>query len=83
MNDRPSIRPPAGRHQDPDLTTEWTRPQSPVVPRPTYWPSILALSICFGLWGVVTSVWMSIVGAAGMGLAVAGWIREAQNDPHE
>lgn len=49
-------------------------PRPTVLPRPTYWPAIMAASICFGLWGVLTSVWLIVVGAAGTVLSAAGWL---------
>jgi hypothetical protein len=53
------------------------------MPRPTYWPAVLALSICFALWGVLTSVWMIVVGGAGAVLAAARWFGELRDEPVE
>jgi membrane protease YdiL (CAAX protease family) len=53
------------------------------LPRPTYWPAILALSICFALWGVLTSVWLTVVGVAGVVLAGARWLAELHHEQGE
>ncbi|MGD8863903.1 MAG: cytochrome c oxidase subunit 4 [Myxococcales bacterium] len=75
--------PASGRNHSSAKAADWNEPRSPVVPRPTYWPATLALSVCFALWGVLTSVWMIVVGMAASGLAIAGWIRELDHDPIE
>ncbi|MDP9313846.1 MAG: hypothetical protein M3R24_23700 [Chloroflexota bacterium] len=44
------------------------------LPRPTYWPAVLALGITFLAWGVVTSLLIVVVGILLLVLAVGGWI---------
>jgi hypothetical protein len=73
----------ADRRRDPAPTVDSSEPRPPTLPSPTYWPATLALSACFALWGVLTSIWMVGVGVAGAGLAIAGWIRELGHDPVE
>ncbi len=58
-------------------------PGPETLPRPTFWPAILALSVCFALWGVLTSVWLIVVGAAGTLLAAARWFGELQHERDE
>lgn len=65
------------------LPVEWRPPRPEVVPRPTYWPSVLAAGICFGLWGLLTSVWLIVVGSAATLLAVAGWLGDVRHDENE
>ena len=52
----------------------WHKARPEHLPKPTYWPLLLALGLTFMLWGLLTS-W--IIGAAGLllfGIALAGWI---------
>jgi hypothetical protein len=58
-------------------------PRPANLPRPTYWPAVLALSICFGLWGILTSVWLIVVGLAGAAIALARWFGELRHEPEE
>jgi len=61
----------------------WSEPRPAIVPRPTYWPAVLAASVTFALWGVLTSVWIVVVGAAGALLAAGAWFAEVQHDESE
>ena len=58
-------------------------PQSHELPKPTYWPAVLALAVCFGLWGILTSVWLIVVGAAGTVVAAARWFGELRHEKSE
>jgi hypothetical protein len=55
---------------------EWTEPKPEVLPRPTYWPAVLALGVAFVFWGLVASLVITIIGLTLTGLALAGWIGE-------
>jgi hypothetical protein len=59
------------------------QPKPANLPRPTYWPAIMAISVCFGLWGVLTSVWLTVVGAAGLVVSAVGWIGELGDEVDE
>jgi hypothetical protein len=63
--------------------TEGSVPQPARIPAPTYWPFVLALSACFGLWGILTSPLLSLVGLGGFFLAAARWAAEAYRDSDE
>ncbi len=54
----------------------WSRPEPEHLSEPTYWPAVMALGITMLLWGIVTSVIISIVGLALFALAITGWIGE-------
>lgn len=47
-----------------------------IIPKPTFWPIMLAASVVFFFWGIVTTFILSIVGLAGMSVSLAGWIGE-------
>ncbi len=68
---------PAGRQESPagsGATTQVLKPEE--LPRPTYWPAVLALGVTFFLWGFVSALPITFVGAGLSVLALAGWIRE-------
>ena len=46
------------------------------MPRPTFWPIVLAFGIIFSLWGILTSLIITAVGAGISVIALAGWIEE-------
>ena len=58
----------------------WRAVPHEAMPRPTYWPAILALGVVFLLWGFVTSFIISLVGLALFALALWGWIQELQHE---
>jgi hypothetical protein len=59
-----------------ELPPGWTRPQPENLPRPTYWPSVVAFGAILAVWGVVTTWVMSVVGVVLCAVAFRGWIRE-------
>lgn len=71
QEDPDSIREPAN-----DPHEGWTTPQPEHVPRPTYWPAVMALGVTFLAWGVVTTYVISAVGLVLFMIALAGWIGE-------
>ena len=58
----------------------WSRPLPEELPRPTYWPVVMALGITFLAWGLVTSVIVSAVGLVLFAMALAGWIGEIRHE---
>ncbi len=58
----------------PTLRPGWhTLPPEPL-PRPTYWPAVMALGIVFCLWGIVTTFLVSGIGLILFVIALSGWI---------
>lgn len=62
----------------PDL--DWNRPLPKHLPRPTYWPALLAFGMTLALLGPVTSMWLTFVGLVFGGFALAGWIGDIVNE---
>lgn len=68
--------------------TKTTAPQKPdwellppePLPRPTYWPAVLALGVVFFAWGFITSLIISGVGLILLATGLAGWIGEMRYD---
>lgn len=58
----------------------WSVPRPERIPRPTYWPAIMALAIAFMLFGVVTSWIFSGTGAVMFVLSLGKWIGELIRD---
>ncbi len=50
------------------------------IPKPTFWPIMLAFGVLFLFWGFVTSFILSVVGIAGIGISISGWIGEFYNE---
>ena len=88
---RPATPPPVAAATEPGLTGHelphpplrpgWAYPRPNELPRPTYWPAVLALGIIFLLWGLVTSWIVSAVGLGLLILAAAGWIGDLRHAP--
>jgi hypothetical protein len=75
-------------HDSGELRPGWVRARPEHIPRPTYWPAVLALGVTFALWGLITTWVISIVGLALMAIATAGWMAEWRHEqdhetPHD
>lgn len=62
--------------------SQWHTPQPEILPKPTYWPAVMALGIVFLLWGMVTTFVISGAGLTLFALALAGWIGELRREHH-
>jgi len=61
----------------------WSKPLPEHLSEPTYWPAVMALGVTALLWGIVTSVIISLVGLALFVLALIGWIGELLHESPE
>jgi len=52
----------------------WHQARPTQLPRPTYWPFVLALGLGFMFWGLLTTWIIGVAGLLTTGLALAGWI---------
>lgn len=57
----------------------WTEPTMEHVPRPTYWPAVMAMGTVMMFWGVATMAAVSVVGFGLFVLSLIGWIREMKH----
>jgi len=64
----------------PGLRAGWHRPEHMELPRPTYWPAVMAFGILLLAWGLVTTLLISGVGLVLFALALAGWIGALRYD---
>lgn len=67
---------PQPQEVTPSAGAEWSEPTMERVPRPTYWPVVMALGTVFIFWGVVTMWAISAIGLGLFALALVGWVRE-------
>ena len=63
-----------------DLPPGWSRARPEHIPRPTYWPAVLAFGLTFALWGLITTWIISVVGIVQVAISVAGWIGDLRNE---
>ena len=55
---------------------EYTKALPETMPAPTYWPFVLAVSLLFVGWGLLTVWVMTLAGVIGMVIALSGWIKD-------
>jgi len=58
---------------------DWEALPTAHLPRPTYWPVVLAVGVMFLAWGIVTTIIISIIGVALLALGLGGWIGELRH----
>lgn len=46
------------------------------MPPPTYWPFVLAVSLMFLGWGLLTTWVIAVAGGIGIIVAITGWIKD-------
>jgi len=71
-----------------EITPGWHKPKPEALPKPGYWPALMALGIVFLLWGFAlgfNEVFSSSVVTSGIGLivfitALAGWIGDLRDE---
>lgn len=68
-----------------EVKQEYVKAQPEILPEPTYMPFLLAVSLLFLGWGLLTTWVISLAGVAGMGISIYGWIKdlihEGNNQP--
>lgn len=62
-----------------ELPEGWSRPRPEHVPRPTYWPLVLAFGLTFFFWGFISTWIISAIGLVVFGVALTGWIGELRH----
>ncbi|GEM_PF-1531424 len=81
LNPQSSSRPGGARNPQysPDHP-DWEPLPAAHLPRPTYWPVVLAVGIVFLAWGIVTTIAITVIGLALLALGLGGWIGELRHD---
>jgi hypothetical protein len=75
-------------HEAGELRPGWSRARPDHIPRPTYWPAVLALGVTFAFWGLITTWIISVIGLAIMAIGTVGWMAEWRHEqdhetPHD
>lgn len=65
----------------PDDREGWSRPAPEKIPKPTYWPGVVALGLVFTFLGLLTSPLVSAVGVGLLALGLGNWIGEMWHGP--
>ncbi len=63
-----------------ELPPGWNLARPHKLPRPTYWPAVLAGGVVVFAWGPPTSWTVSVVGAVVSIIAIRGWIGELRHE---
>jgi hypothetical protein len=71
---------PQAHDEDAELRPGWSRAKPDHIPRPTYWPAVMAFGITFALWGLITTLIISVVGIVLMAVALGGWIGDLRDE---
>lgn len=77
MYDREEAR--GGHDSGQPLPEGWHRARPEHIPRPTYWPVVVALAITLIFWGAVSALAISVVGLVLLVISLAGWIGELRH----
>lgn len=75
MSDTKAISPDPDTARDTPVS-QGNAPLPKSIPRATIWPAVLALGIVAGVWGVLTSLYLTIAGVIVSVVGIGGWIRE-------
>ena len=67
---------PAPPALDKALHPGWRRARPERLPRPTYWPVVLALGVALIFWGIISIYFVAAAGAVLFVAGAAGWIGE-------
>ncbi|HWP93303.1 MAG TPA: hypothetical protein VNN20_14000 [Thermodesulfobacteriota bacterium] len=59
-----------------EMKDGWDTLKPETLPKPTYWPAVMALGIAFLAMGLATNLLVSGVGLLLFALSLAGWIGE-------
>lgn len=73
MSNQPSNRTPT----TPD---DWGIPRPENIPRPTIFPPALALGATLMVWGLISSLIITVFGVVVFTITLAGWIKEIRHE---
>jgi hypothetical protein len=69
----------ASTHQAP---AGWLLLPEEELPKATYWPVIMGLAITLIVFGIITTIIITIVGFILFAVSLIGWIGDVQNEKH-
>ncbi|MFD0795379.1 hypothetical protein ACFQZX_17285 [Mucilaginibacter litoreus] len=59
---------------------DWEKARPEILPKPTYWPFFLAMSLAFIFWGLLTTWIVLIAGLLIFITALIGWINQIRHE---
>lgn len=59
---------------------EFVKAKPEVLPKATYMPFLLAVSLLFLVWGLISSWIICVTGIVGIGISLYGWIKELSDE---
>lgn len=66
------------------IENEYSGTAEPVkMPKPTYFPFLMAFSLMFFFWGLISLWTIALSGLIGTGISLAGWINDLMNEVRE
>jgi hypothetical protein len=65
---------------EPAVRPGWSKPKPDLIPRPTVWPSALALAVALLGWGLLTSVVLLAIAVILSVVALGGWIGDLRHE---
>lgn len=66
--------------QEKPVTQEYVKARPEILPKPTYMPFVLAVSLLFVGWGLLSTWIILAAGLTGMGISIYGWVKELLNE---
>lgn len=71
--------------QEATTKQQYVKAQPEKLPRPTYMPFFLAVSLMFIGWGLLSTWIIAVAGGIGVCISLMGWIKELlhETEPHE
>jgi hypothetical protein len=67
-------------NQQKPITQEYVKAKPEILPQPTYMPFLLALSLLFIGWGLLSTWIISVAGFFGLCISIYGWIKALLNE---
>lgn len=65
------------------ITQEYVKAKPEILPAPSYMPFVLAVSLLFVGWGLLSTWIISAAGAVGVCISIFGWIKELVHERTE
>ena len=62
--------------QKENTVQEYVKAKPEILPKPTYMPFLLAVSLLFVGWGLLSTWIISVAGGVGVCISLYGWIKE-------
>ena len=56
-----------------EIQQKWVKAKPEILPRPTYTPFLLALSLVLMAWGLISTWIISVTGLVGLCISLHGW----------